>query len=74
MNILESLVAAEKSHAAVAAKLGVGPSAISNWKKKGIPPAQWPKVAALAKKHGLHADMDTLAATKPSHSRRRERR
>lgn len=62
MSLIDSLVEAEKTHTALAKKLGVVPGAISNWKKKGIPPSQWPNVAALARKHGLPHDLDTLAA------------
>jgi hypothetical protein len=38
---------------------------ISHWKKSGIPPLMWPKMARIAAQHGIATSVERLERTSP---------
>jgi DNA-binding transcriptional regulator YdaS (Cro superfamily) len=50
---LDQLISALGGETAVADKLGVGPSAVSNWKARGLPKSRWVDLVMLGREVGV---------------------
>lgn len=55
---------------AVSVALGLQPSVVSGWRKRGIPPGRWPEIVRLAaEKDCPDITFEALAAAEPAEAR-----